>query len=1054
MKASSFLLPAYAELCCFSNFTFLRGASHAAELVERAQRLGYAALAITDECSLAGVVRAHIAAKDAGIRLIVGSYIRLNAGENLPPTAITVLPRNREGYGNLSEVITLGRMRTEKGAYLLTRADIDHPAAPYQHLQGLPDCSVILAPSYGVNGAVLDEQLAWATRVFGDRLWISLTLHGRALDDRHRDTVEVVATAHGVPVVATGEVCMHVRSRKPLQDTLTSIRVRRPVHECGYDLAPNAEQHLRSRLRLANIYPAHALAETLTIAEKCTFSLDELRYEYPHEVVPDGMTATAYLRQETYLGAHRRYPGGIPHKVQELIEHELTIIAKLKLEPYFLTVYDLVSFARRQGILCQGRGSAANSACCYALGVTSVDPARATLLFERFINEKRSEDDYPDIDIDFENNRNPNEGREAVIQYIYKKYGRNRAALAAAVTTYRPRSAIRDAGRALGIDLDIVDRIAKSHHWFDSRADLLDRFVESGLDPDMRMTQQWATLAAQLLGFPRHLSQHVGGFVISRDKLSRLCPVENAAMPDRTVIQWDKDDIEALRLMKVDVLALGMLSAIHRTLDLVAHQRGEPFEITDIPAEDPATYEMLCRADSVGVFQVESRAQISMLPRLQPRCFYDLVVQVAIVRPGPIQGGMVHPYLRRRQGKEPVTYPSAEIEGVLSRTLGVPIFQEQVMQIAMVACGFSGGEADQLRRAMGAWKRNGGLEAYRERVVGGMVARGYDPVFAAQIFSQIQGFAEYGFPESHSASFAHLVYASAWLKRHEPAAFLCGLLNSQPMGFYSPSQLVQDARRHGVVVLPVDVTISGWDSTLEGEGSATSVRLGLSNVRGMRAEAAMRIEMARAVRPFTSVSDMSARADLDRHDLQALAAANALANLSGNRRQALWDSAAAVPDKDLLRADTQQDPTPALPALTEAEEIYEDYRTTGLTLGRHPLALLRTMLSAQRFMTAEVLAAYRNGQLARAAGIVSVRQRPATANGVVFMTLEDESGTVNVIVWPSVFEKFRQEALGASLLGVYGVWQREGEVRHLVANRLADLSELLGQLDTHSRDFC
>ena len=650
--------------------------------------------------------------------------------------------------------------------------------------------------------------------------------------------------------------------------------------------------------------------------------------------------------------------------------------------------------------------------------------------------------------MDFEHQR-----REEVVQYIYRKYGRDRAALTAAVTTYRPRSALRESGKALGVDPAIVDRVAKAHQWFDSGGELLNRFAEAGLDPGSPLIAQWATFAALLVGFPRHLSQHSGGFVISRGKLSRLVPIENAAMADRSIIQWDKDDIEALGLLKIDVLALGMLSAIRRALDIIADKRGEPFELQDIPAEDPKTYEMICRADTVGVFQIESRAQMSMLPRLQPRCFYDLVIEVAIVRPGPVQGGMVHPYLRRRQRLEPVTYPSPQMEQALSRTLGVPIFQEQVMQVAMLAAGFTAGEADQLRRAMAAWRRKGGLEPYYDRIVNGMLERGYEREFAEAIFAQIQGFGEYGFPESHAASFALLVYASAWLKCHEPVAFLVAMLNSQPMGFYSPSQLVQDAKRHGVKVLPVDVTLSTWDSAVEGQTTSSPVRLGMSLVRGLKEEAAARIELARAVRPFTDVSDLARRAQLDRKDLQALAAADVLHSLAGDRRAALWHAVAAVPDRDLLRGATDDDATPVLAPMTEGQEIASDYRTLGLTLGRHPLELLRPRLLAQRLLPASTLAGFRNGQLARACGIVTVRQRPGTAKGVMFVTLEDETGQVNVIIWPSLLEKQRREALGSSLLAVYGVWQREGEVRHLVAHRLVDASHLLGSLVTSTRNF-
>lgn len=1041
-------LPAYAELFCFSNFTFLRGSSHAEELAERAAQLGYSGLAITDECSLAGVVRAHVAAKNAGLPLVVGAYFQLRNADGTPAFGLILLAQNREGYGNLSELVTLARMRAPKGEYRLTPQDLSRPDHEHAHLRGMPDCLAILVPDFPAREEVLDAQLEWLDATFPGRAWTGLVLHQRAMDDIHRGAVEYVADRHGIPVVALGNVVMHVRSRKPLHDTMTAIRVGRPVHECGYDLAPNAEAHLRSRLRLANLYPGYALGETTNILAHCRFSLDELRYEYPDELVPGGFTPAAYLRQETYLGAHRRFPAGIPAEVQAQIEHELELIAELQYEPYFLTVYDIVRFARSQHILCQGRGSAANSAVCFCLGVTEVDPARSNMLFERFISKERGEP--PDIDVDFEHQR-----REEVIQYIYGRYGRDRAAIAAAVSTYRPRGALRETGKALGVDPQIVDMVAKSHQWFDGRQDLLRRFTECGLDAGAPLIQAWASLASQLLGFPRHLSQHSGGFVISRGKLSRLVPIENAAMPERSVIQWDKDDLESLGLLKIDVLALGMLSAIRRTLDLVSEQRGERFEMQDIPAEDPLTYKMISRADTVGVFQIESRAQMSMLPRLKPRTFYDLVIEVAIVRPGPIQGGAVHPYLQRRQGFEPVTYPGEALKVALARTLGVPIFQEQVMQIAMLAAGFSAGEADQLRRAMAAWKRKGGLEKYYDRIVNGMTSRGYDQAFADGIFQQIKGFGEYGFPESHAASFALLVYASAWLKCHEPEAFLAAMLNSQPMGFYSPSQLVQDAKRHGVVVLPVDVTISSWDSALERNGDAArpAVRLGLSLLRGMRDGAAERIANARAVRRFESVRDMARRAQLDRHDLQVLAAANALPLLAGHRREALWHAAAAVPDRDMLATASPDDETPDLQQPSEAEDIVGDYRSMGLTLGRHPLALLRARLKASRLMPASTLHTYRNGRLARACGIVTVRQRPDTAKGVIFLTIEDETGNVNVIIWPKVLERQRREVLGSSLLGVLGVWQCEGEVKHLVAHRLIDMSHLLGELPSISRDF-
>ena len=1097
-------LPDYAELFCLSNFTFLHGASHAEELVARAVQLGYAALALTDECSLAGVVRAHAEAKKAALPLLIGAHFHLKNTDGSAALSLLLLAQNRNGYGNLAELITLARSRSEKGSYHLTPADLaapsatsassapsatsapSAPSATHAHLLQLPDCLAILLPAYpGTQAADLERlhaQAAWLAATFRGRAWIGLTLLYRAFDAAHRAAINEVAAHHVLPVTALGHVTMHVRSRKPLQDTLVAIRLGKPVAECGYALAQNAEQHLRARLRLANIYTPEALAETVRIARLCTFSLDELRYAYPHEVVPAGHSAASYLRSESYSGAHRRFRGGIPAPVQQQIEHELALIGEMGYASYFLTVYDIVRFARANNILCQGRGSAANSAVCYCLGITEVDPARANLLFERFISKERNEP--PDIDVDFEHQR-----REEVIQYIYQKYGRDRAALAAVVIRYRPRSALRDSGRALGIDLAIVEKVAKTHHGFDSGQDLLHRLAESGLDPQSRLARQWASLARQLLGFPRHLSQHPGGFVIAEGTLSRLVPIENAAMAERSVIEWDKNDLEELGLMKVDVLALGMLSMLRRALALVGKRHGTVFEMQDIPPDDTATYDMLCAADTVGVFQVESRAQMSMLPRLLPRTFYDLVIEVALVRPGPIQGGMVHPYLRRRQGLEAVHYPKPEIRQALERTLGVPIFQEQVMQVAILAAGFTPGEADQLRRAMAAWKRKGGLENYAERIVGGMLERGYQRDFAEAIFSQIQGFGEYGFPESHAASFALLAYASAWLKRHEPGAFLCALLNSQPMGFYSPSQLVQDARRHGIDVRPVDIAISGWDSSLEevddasasaiaiasagasagaGAGAGASVgtgagamharqpavRLGLSLQRGVRREVVARIEDARAIRPFASVADLARRAGLDRADLQALAAANALASLAGNRRQALWQAVGAVPDKDLLRPTSLNEETPQLGAPSEGDDIVGDYHAQGLTLGRHPLALLRAHLLKQRFLPAATLNDYQNGQLARACGIVTVRQRPGTAKGVVFLTLEDETGNINVIVWPSLARQQRREVLQAPLLGVYGVWQREGEVRHLVAKRLVDMSALLGRIGTRSRDFC
>ena len=1059
-------LPAYAELVCRSNYSFLNGASHPEELVARAQALRYTALAITDECSLGGVVRAHVQAKQDGLPLIVGSLMQLQAqmpapdAKPAPPVQapgpqLALLAMSRRGYGNLAQWITVARRRAPKGEYIALMSDVEGrvPAAPM--LAGLPDClalllvgSVRVAPGAGDLFETLFAHTVWLKTWFGDRAALGLALHHGPHDALLLDAAQRVSGLTGVPIAAAGDVRMHTRSRKPLLDVLTATHHRCTVAEAGYRLQPNAEAHLRPRQRLALLYRPEWLAQTLVLAGRCAFSLAELKYEYPREITPDGHTPTTWLRELTEAGVRDRFPQGLPPAVRAMIEHELALITQLGYEPYFLTVSDLVRWARSQGILCQGRGSAANSAVCYCLGVTAVDPARSTLLFERFISAERNEP--PDIDIDFEHQR-----REEVIQYIYKKYGRHRAALTGVVISYRPRSALRDVGRALGFDLDRITAVAKSQHWFDGRSIQADRLRENGFDPEAPLCKLWVELTAQLIGFPRHLSQHPGGFVIARDDLARLVPVENAAMKDRSVIQWDKDDLDALGLLKVDVLALGMLSAIQRALVLVGAKLGHKLELHQIPPEDKASYEMLCRGDSVGTFQVESRAQMSMLPRLQPRKFYDLVIEVAIVRPGPIQGGMVHPYLRRRSGEEPVVYPSDEVRQALERTLGVPIFQEQVMQLAILAADFTPGEADQLRRAMAAWKRKGGLGPFHERLVGRMVAKGYELEFAERIFKQIQGFGEYGFPESHAASFALLVYASAWLKCHHPDAFLAALLNSQPMGFYAPAQLVRDAREHGVQVRPVDVNRSLWDCTLE-EGAAAlkPVRLGFNRISGLPQEAAQRIAAARDQAPFASAEDLARRAALDAQQLEWLAQADALLPITGHRHQAAW-AVAGVDTRatPLLRRTRTHESAAELPAPDAATTVLADYRATGLSLTHHPLALLREQLAAFKVQPAAVLRSYPNGRLARASGIVTHRQRPETAKGVVFVTLEDETGAVNVIVWPAVAEAQRRPLLASTLLTVFGVWQCEGEVRHLVAKTLVDHSPLLQGLASRSRNF-
>jgi error-prone DNA polymerase len=1026
-------MAAYAELHAVSNFSFLRGASHPEELVERACELGYRALALTDECSVAGAVRAHIAARDRGFKLIIGSELHLVDGPRL-----VLLATNREGYGNLSELITRARRAATKGTYRLQRDDLS---------AGVPDCLALLIPDDGLD----PQTIQWFTRSFAGRAWLVVELL-RGPDDRSRlRELQHLAAEHGLPLTAAGDVHMHHPARRALQDTLTAIRLGTPVQQAGHHLYPNAERHLRRREELARLYPPELLAESMRIAERCRFSLEELRYEYPHELVPGGETPATHLRALVEAGMRERWPDGASAKVRQQVEHELRLIAELHYEPYFLTVHDIVRFAKNRNILCQGRGSAANSAVCYCLEITEVDPARMDMLFERFISKERNEP--PDIDVDFEHER-----REEVIQHIYSKYGRERAALAATVITYRPRSAVRDVGKALGLSLSQVDRLAKSLTWWDGRRVLKERLCEVGFDPDNPIIARLVDLVNTLVGFPRHLSQHVGGFVISQSPLSRLVPIENAAMPERTVIQWDKDDLDALGLLKIDVLALGMLTAIHRAFDFIEHYRGQQLSMATIPAEDPAVYTMIQRADTIGVFQIESRAQMSMLPRLKPQTFYDLVIEVAIVRPGPIQGNMVHPYLRRRQGLEPVSYPSDAVRAVLQRTLGVPIFQEQVIKLAMVAADFSAGEADQLRRAMAAWRRKGGLELFEKRLIEGMRKRGYSAQFARQIFQQIQGFGEYGFPESHSASFALLVYVSAWLKYYEPAAFTAALLNSQPMGFYAPAQLVQDARRHGVTVRDVDVCLSDWDCAPQppptrGGSGELELRLGLCMVKGLSRAGGDRIVAARTQAPFISVNDLARCARLSRHDLETLANAGALASLAGNRYQARWQVLGIEAPLAVLENASIPEGLPLLPRPTEGEDIVADYQGVGLTLRRHPLALLRKRLEYLQILTAAELWQLPHGHQVRTAGLVITRQRPGTATGVLFLTLEDETGHFNVVVWGKLAEKYRRVVLGARLLGVVGKIQREGDVLHVIARHLHDHSHLLGRLTTQSRDF-
>jgi error-prone DNA polymerase len=1029
----------YAELHCLSCYSFLRSASHPQELVERAAQLGYSALAITDECSLAGVVKAHVAAKALDMQLIIGSELQLDEGIRL-----LALAPSRAAYSELSGLISMARRRSPKGQYRAALRDV---------MFHLKRCLLIWLPD-----ADNETNRAWGQqlqRLCKQRVWLGIShLLGNNEVARYQSLCQLAAVT-GLPMVACGDVQMHCATRKPLHDVFTALRHNTSIEQLGRRRLGNSQQHLRDLHKLQRLYPAALLQETLHIAGLCNFTLDELRYEYPQEVVPSTYTANSYLRELVTSGAAMRWPAGAPPDIQQRIERELLLIQELEYEYYFLTVYDIVRFARERDILCQGRGSAANSVVCYCLFITEVSPEQISLLFERFISRER--DEPPDIDVDFEHER-----REEVIQYIYRKYSRKRAALAATIITYRSRSAVRDVGKALGLDPVFVNDLAKSLAWWDRSADLAKRFEEQGVAQHSRQAELFYRLVQEILGFPRHLSQHVGGFVITRSPISTLVPVENASMAERTVIQWDKEDIESLGLLKVDILALGMLSAIRKSLQLVHRYQPGIKTIGDVPREDQPTYRMLQAADPVGVFQIESRAQMSMLPRLKPACFYDLVIEIAIVRPGPIQGDMVHPYLRRKQGLEQITYPSEAIKSVLERTLGVPIFQEQVIRLAMVAAGFSGGEADQLRRAITNWGRNSKLLTFEKKLTRGMIERGYDEDFARRLFEQIKGFGGYGFPESHSASFALLAYVSAWLKCHHPAAFFAGLLNSQPMGFYSPSQLVQDARRHGVSVLPVDINQSDWDHQLldsrQGLSAQPPLRLGLRLVKGLSREGAQRIVEARRQAPFRQVSELRQRTRLDKRDMEALADADALRSLSGHRHQSQWQIMALEQARPLLQDELQQpasyfDDAVQLPAPQVAEEVLSDYRATGLTLRAHPLSLLRERYPFNRCKRHTDLEDIGNNRFVRIAGLVTCRQRPGSASGVLFLTLEDETGSSNIVVWQRTQQQFRQALMTAQLLLIKGTVETKDNVIHVIAGALHDYSNELQALQLSSRDF-
>jgi error-prone DNA polymerase len=1127
--------PRYAELQVTTNFSFLRGAAHPDELVLTAAALGHQAIATTDRNSFAGIVRAHHVAKQVGIRFVVGCRLDL-----ADATSLLAYPTDRAAYGRLTRLLTLGKRRAPKGECHLDYADVV-AHGDGQIIIVLPPPPTPSPASGGGLGWGLDvaELAARVAADFRGRAYLAVHHLYRGNDLRRLAWLAALGKATALPLVATNDVLYHLPERRPLQDVLTCIREGCTIAEAGYRLAANAERHLKPPGEMARLFRGHedAVARSLEIVERCRFNLDELRYEYPEEMIPEGRTPQQYLEELTWQGAAERFAptlpspacGGelgrgdgertvIPDEVRHLIEHELQLIARLDYARYFLTVHDIVRFARRRGILCQGRGSAANSVVCYCLGITAVDPARIDVLFERFISAARNEP--PDIDVDFEHER-----REEVIQYIYEKYSRDRAGLAATVICYRSRSAIREVGKVLGLSADVVASLA-GIVWGWSNDPISEKRVhEAGLDPTDRNLRLALDLAAELVGFPRHLSQHVGGFVITRGPLSELVPIENAAMEDRTVIEWDKDDLDQLGILKIDVLALGMLTCIRKAFALIEEYYGRRFELATIPAEEPAVYEMLSRADSLGVFQVESRAQMTMLPRLRPREFYDLVIEVAIVRPGPIQGDMVHPYLRRRSGREPVDYPSEALRQVLGKTLGVPLFQEQAMKIAIVGAGFPPEEADRLRRAMATFKRNGDIHLFRDKFVAGMLENGYDRDFATRCFSQIEGFGTYGFPESHAASFALLVYVSAWIKCFYPEVFACALLNSQPMGFYAPAQIVRDAREHGVEVRPVDVSHSFWDCTLEPlivtpakagaqghhsepgclgsrfrgndeNGSRYALRLGFRQIKGLALADAERLLAARED-GYPDPRALWRRSGLGRGALERLAEADAFRSLGLDRRRGLWalkglgepplplfakeepvlTTREAAPLTPTLSPQwgargNQVKPSPPnggrgkgeegfsgeamaltlLPEMPLGEHVVEDYASLGLTLKRHPLAFLRAELAREGLVTAAELAHLPVDRRLAIAGVVLIRQRPGSANGVVFITIEDETGVANLIVWPQILERFRRSALGATLLRCTGKLQREESVIHIVADRLEDLTPRLNALRERTED--
>jgi error-prone DNA polymerase len=1066
----------YVELQCKSNFSFLEGASHPHEIVATAKQLLYAGVAITDRNSLAGVVRAHTAAKDSEIPFIVGTELHFMDGPGL-----LVWPKNRKGYGSLCKLLSLGRQRAEKGECILNWGDlgeylIDCVGGVLPRLTSSSAC--LQKDTFHKHdgrlmrrrsGAPTDPWFNWlplAKEVFADDVYIATSLL-RGVDDRAWiDQLSAISQRTGIPLVATGDVLYHSPERMLLQDCVTAIGAGVTIDEIAPFRPDSSQRHLRTLAEISSLYRGaeHAINNTVEIANRIEFSLDQLRYEYPKEWAPDGVTPIEYLKRLAWSGAKQRYPDGVPEKIISMLRYELSIIEDLRYEPYFLTVWDLVRFARSKNILCQGRGSAANSAVCFCIGVTSVDPSKFDLLFERFISRERNE--APDIDIDFEHQR-----REEVIQYIYQKYGRTRAGMTAAVTTYRIRSAIRDCGKAIGLSQDRIDRLAKIVEGRGSEDGFIEHCSTAGIDPASPLGKRFIYIVESITGFPRHLSQHTGGMVMTQGPLCEICPIENASMPERTIIQWDKDDLDEIGILKVDCLALGMLSAIHRSLDLIRVHYERSYNLATIPAEDPTVYDMICLADTVGVFQIESRAQMSMLPRLRPRCFYDLVIEVAIVRPGPIQGQMVHPYLKARSTGIQPTYPTEAIRDVLKRTMGVPIFQEQAMRLAVVAAGFTPGEADQLRRAMAAWRRPGVIENFRRKLIDGMLDNGLEQEFAERVFTQLRGFGEYGFPESHAASFALLVYASCWIKHHYPEVFCCALLNSQPLGFYSPAQLIQDAQRHGVKVLPVDLNQSNWDCTLEDGLSSNpvtndrssnrlSLRLGLRMIRGLKHDEAEQLVTNRSRRgKYRDQSDIVKRVRLEQPTLAILAESGALNSISGDRRAAYWQSlareksSAEMPLFETTGVDDDEMIPDTLIKLNPLEEVYSDYASLGVSLQGHPMSFFRNVLNKQRIKTAAELLETDQGRFVRVAGLIVLRQRPGTAKGITFVTMEDETGSINLVIKPQVWKDHYLICKQSNAWYVQGVLEKREGIVHVVAARIEDLQELVGPLNLPSRDF-